>query len=117
MSHFNAWLNLRELLEVVNAETDLKSLDSRTQRLLEWIVTNYSPEKPTFVQHIVMKSEVASPATIHKGLSILEREGLISISVDTADTRRRIVAPTDRAKKLMSKLSQKVRVWAETLAQ
>lgn len=34
MSHLNAWLNLRELLEVVNAETDLKGLDSRTQRLI-----------------------------------------------------------------------------------
>jgi DNA-binding MarR family transcriptional regulator len=115
MPHFNAWLNLRELLEVVNSETDLKDLDSRTQRLLEWIVTNYSPDRPTFVQHIVMKSDVASPATIHKGLAILEREGLISMKIDSEDTRRRIVAPTERAKKLMSRLSQKVKVWAESL--
>lgn len=115
MSHFNVWLNLRELLEVVNAETDLKGLDARTQRLLEWIVTNYSADRPTFVQHIVMKSDVASPATVHKGLAILEREGLISVTVDSEDSRRRIVAPTDRAKKLMAKLSQKVRTWAQTL--
>lgn len=117
MSNFNAWLNLRELLVVVNSETDLKALDSRTQRLLEWIVTNYSADKPIFVQQIVMKSDVASPATIHKGLTILEREGLISVTIDSTDTRRRIVAPTERAKKLMSKLSQKVRLWAETLPQ
>jgi DNA-binding MarR family transcriptional regulator len=115
MPNFNAWLNLKELLEVINAETDLKDLDPRTQRLLEWIVTNYSAEQPIFVQHIVMKSDVASPATIHKGLAILEREGLISVKVDTEDSRRRIVAPTERAKKLMAKLSQKVKVWAETL--
>jgi DNA-binding MarR family transcriptional regulator len=115
MPHFNAWLNLRNLLEVINAETDLKDLDPRTQRLLEWIVTNYSPEQPIFVQHIVMKSDVASPATIHKGLAILEREGLISVKVDLEDSRRRIVAPTEHAKKLMAKLSQKVKVWAETL--
>jgi DNA-binding MarR family transcriptional regulator len=115
MPNFNAWINLRELLHVINEETDLKGLDPRTQRLLEWIIANYSPERPIFVQHIVMKSRVASPATIHKSLSILEREGLISVKVDSEDTRRRIVAPTDRAKKLMAKLSSKVKAWAETL--
>ncbi len=115
MSHLNAWLNLRKLLEVINAETDLKGLDSRTQRLLEWIVTNYSADRPTFVQHIVMKSDVASPATIHKGLAILEREGLISVMVDEADSRRRIVTPTPRAKKLLAKLSERVQVWAQTI--
>jgi DNA-binding MarR family transcriptional regulator len=115
MPPLNAWLNLRELLDVVNHDTDLKSIDERTQRLLEWIVAHHSSERSMFVQTIVMKSEVASPATIHKGLAILEREGLISVVVDTEDTRRRIVSPTDRAKKLMAKLSQKVKAWAESL--
>lgn len=111
----NAWLNLRQLLDVVNAETDFKSIDERSQRLLEWIVSHYSPDRPMFVQTIVMKSEVASPATIHKGLSILEREGMITVKIDPEDTRRRIVSPTDRAKKLMSKLSQRVKAWADGL--
>lgn len=115
MPHFNAWLNLKELLSAINAEPDLKGLDTRTQRLLEWIISNYSPQQPIFVQHVVMKSGVSSPATIHKGLAILEREGLISMEVDSADSRRRIVAPTDRAKKLMAKLSQKVKVWAQNM--
>ena len=68
-----------------------------------------------FVQTIVMKSDVASPATIHKGLAILEREGMISVKVDPEDTRRRIVSPTERAKKLMAKLSQRVKAWADGL--
>jgi len=115
MPPINAWLNLRQMIDFVNSETDLKSIDDRSQRLLEWIVANHSTEKSLFVQTIVMKSEVASPATIHKGLSILEREGLISVKVDPADTRRRIVSPTERAKKLMAKLSQRVQAWAENL--
>ena len=116
MPPINAWLNLRQLIDVVNNDTDLKSIDERSQRLLEWIVAHYSSERPMFVQTIVMKSEVASPATIHKGLSILEREGLISVVVDPEDTRRRIVSPTERARKLMAKLSQKVKAWADDLA-
>ena len=111
----NAWLNLRQLLDVVNADTDFKSIDERSQRLLEWIVAHYSPDRPMFVQAIVMKSDVASPATIHKGLAILEREGMISVKVDPEDTRRRIVSPTERAKKLMAKLSQRVKAWADGL--
>lgn len=114
--HNNAWLHLRQLVDSVGADSEFKSIDDRSQRLLEWIVAHYSPDHPMFVQSIVMKSDVASPATIHKGLSILEREGMISIKVDPADTRRRIVSPTERARKLMTKLSQRVRVWAETLA-
>jgi len=111
----NAWLNLRQLLDVVNADTDFKSIDERSQRLLEWIVAHYSPDRPMFVQTIVMKSDVASPATINKGLAILEREGMITVKVDSEDTRRRIVSPTERAKKLMAKLSQRVKAWADGL--
>jgi len=115
MPPMNAWLNLRQLLDVVNADTDFKSIDERSQRLLEWIVAHYSPDRPMFVQTIVMKSDVASPATIHKGLAILEREGMITVKVDSEDTRRRIVSPTERAKKLMAKLSQRVKAWADGL--
>ena len=111
----NAWLNLRHLLDAVNSDTDFKAIDDRSQRLLEWIVANHSSDQSLFVQTIVMKSDVASPATIHKGLSILEREGLISMKVDPEDTRRRIVSPTERARKLMAKLSQRVRAWADEL--
>jgi DNA-binding MarR family transcriptional regulator len=115
MPPMNAWLNLRQLLDAVTADTDFKAIDERSQRLLEWIVAQYSPDRPMFVQTIVMKSEVASPATIHKGLAILEREGMIAVKVDPEDTRRRIVSPTDRAKKLMAKLSQRVKAWADGL--
>jgi len=116
MPPINAWLNLRQLLDVVNADTDFKTIDERSQRLLEWIVLHHSSDRPMFVQAIVMKSGVASPATIHKGLSILEREGMISVKVDPADTRRRIVSPTERARKLMARLSQKVKNWATDIA-
>ncbi|MBU3724060.1 MAG: hypothetical protein FGM18_00945 [Burkholderiaceae bacterium] len=112
----NAWLNLRQLIDAVGADAEYRSIDERSQRLLEWIVVNYAPDRPMFVQTVVMKSDVASPATIHKGLSILEREGMISVKIDPEDTRRRIVSPTDRAKKLMNRLSRQVKAWAEALS-
>lgn len=111
----NAWLNLRRLLDLIAQDTEFKGLDDRSQRLLEWIVANNSAAHPLFVQAIVMKSGVASPATIHKSLSILERGGLISMKTDKSDSRRRIVGPTERARKLMARLSGKVQTWAQEL--
>lgn len=115
MPPMNAWLNLRQLIDALKSETDFNGIDERTQRLLEWIVAHQSADKPMFVQSIVMKSDVASPATVHKSLGLLERQDLIRVEIDPQDTRRRIVTPTERSKKLMSKLSQKVKAWAEDL--
>ncbi|NBW00987.1 MAG: hypothetical protein EBR85_04610 [Betaproteobacteria bacterium] len=111
----NAWINLRQLINVISSDAEYKTLDDRSQRLLEWIVVNYAPGKSMFVQTIVVNSHVASPATVHKCLSILEREGFIALEVDSRDTRRRIVSPTDRARKLLARLSKRVDAWAESL--
>ena len=110
-----AWVNLRQLIDVVGSDAEYKVIDERSQRLLEWIMANYAPEKPMFVQTIVMNSGVASPATIHKCLAVLEREGLISVKVDADDTRRRLVSPTDRARRLLAKLSKQVQAWAAAM--
>ncbi|MEN9772285.1 MAG: hypothetical protein RJA58_928, partial [Pseudomonadota bacterium] len=59
---------------------------------------------------------VASPATIHKGLAILEEHGLISVKVDPSDTRRRIVKTTERTERLMRKLSESVMNWAREVS-
>ncbi len=111
----NAWINLRQLMDVIGSDAEYKTLDDRSQRLLEWIVLNYAPGQSMFVQTIVVNSQVASPATVHKCLAILEREGFIALEVDPRDTRRRIVSPTDRARKLLSRLSKRVNAWAESL--
>ena len=108
----NPWLNLRTLLESVAQTTEMGQLDERSQRLLEWVVEHHNPSEPTFVQTIVTDSHVASPATVHKCLSILENHGLLHFQVDTIDTRRRIVTPTDKAMRLIKKLDEQVASWA-----
>lgn len=106
------WINLRSLLDAVSRDTEMSRLDERSQRLLEWVVAHHNPELPTFVQAIVTGSNVASPATVHKCLSVLEREGLLHFTVDTLDTRRRIVTPTEKAYRLYEQLNNKVTQWA-----
>lgn len=108
----NAWLNLRKLLDTVAQESDLRNLDERSQRLLEWVVSHHNPKQHTFVQTIINESHVASPATLHKCLSLLEREGFLHFEVDALDSRRRIVTPTEKARRLFGRLGRQVNDWA-----
>ena len=108
----DAWISFRNLLDNVTSGTEYAKLDLIGQRLLEWIAVRNQREDPLYVQEIVMKSDVASPATIHKGIAILEREGLITLVTDQVDSRRRIVNISSQAQKLLAKLSRGVDFWA-----
>ena len=110
------WIALRALLDSLESQTEYKNLDASSQRLLEWIAVRVQKEAPLHIQEIILKSEVASPATVHKLLAILEQEGLISMSVDGSDNRRRIVQITTQSSRLFSKLDKGLEAWAKALA-
>jgi DNA-binding MarR family transcriptional regulator len=109
----NYWLGIRKLLDQLESVPEFKATDRISRQLLDWIYIQAQNEKPIFVQTIVMKSEIASPATIYKSLALLERSGLISTKIDPEDSRRRIIKPTERTNKLMVKLSRDVLQWAK----
>ena len=110
------WIALRALLDSLESQTEYKNLDASSQRLLEWIAVRVQKEAPLHIQEIILKSEVASPATVHKLLAILEQESLISMSVDVSDSRRRIVQITTQASRLFSKLDKGLETWAKALS-
>ncbi|MBU3725008.1 MAG: hypothetical protein FGM18_05785 [Burkholderiaceae bacterium] len=112
----NTWTSLRTTLDGLEIESGYKKIDPISQRILEWIAIRNKMEAPLHVQEIIMKSQVASPATVHKSLSALEYRGLITITIDANDTRRRIVTATAAAEKLLSKLSRGVEAWAKSVA-
>ncbi len=108
----NTWLNLQQFLATVKSESDFGALDDMSQKVLEWVLQNYDSKKPLFVQGIVLESRVASPATIHKCLATLDRTGFLQFTTDTEDARRRIVAPTTKARKTLDLLNRRVAKWA-----
>ncbi|MFN4960997.1 MAG: hypothetical protein ACK5E2_09260 [Burkholderiales bacterium] len=110
------WIALRALLDSLESQTDYKNLDAGSQRLLEWIAVRVQKEAPLYIQEIILRSEVASPATVHKLLATLEHAGLISMTVDVSDSRRRIVQITTQASRLFGKLDKGLEMWARTLA-
>jgi len=109
------WIALRALLDSLESESEYSKLDIISQRLLEWISVRNRKDSPLHVQEIVMKSQIASPATVHKTLSLLEQRGLITVTIDAHDSRRRIVAVTPHAERILSKLSKGVETWARSL--
>jgi DNA-binding MarR family transcriptional regulator len=111
------WISLRAVLESLQSETDYGQLDVISQRLLEWISVRNRKADPLHVQEIVLKSEIASPATIHKSIALLEERGLITVNIDPHDSRRRIVLITAHAEKLLMKLSKGIESWAKSVVQ
>lgn len=111
----NTWTSLRTFLDSLESESGYKQVDPISQRILEWISLRNRAGAPLHVQEIIMKSQVASPATVHKSLSTLEYRGLITITIDANDTRRRIVTVTSAAEKLLTKLSRGVESWAKSV--
>jgi DNA-binding MarR family transcriptional regulator len=110
------WIALRALLDSLELQTEYKNLDASSQRLLEWIAVRVRKEAPLHIQEIILRSEVASPATVHKLLATLEHAGLISVTVDVSDSRRRIVQITTQASRLLGKLDKGLETWAKALA-
>ena len=110
------WISLRTVLDSLQSETDYSRIDVISQRLLEWISLRNLRADPLHVQEIVLKSEIASPATIHKSIALLEERGLITVNIDPHESRRRIVLITAHAEKLLHKLSKGVESWAKSVA-
>lgn len=101
----NKWIALQKSLADIEDRTGYSELDRISQRLLEWIATAQPTSSPIYIQTIVQKSGVASPATIFKALTNLESRGLLLIEVDKTDLRRRIVTTTSKANKLLARLA------------
>lgn len=115
-STLNSWLSLRRLIDMTSDDTDYGRLDDRSQRILDWVLQAQDSRKTMFVQDVVTGSGVASPATVHKCLAILDRTGFLTFTIDPEDSRRRIVSPTDKAQKTYKDLSVRVDRWTRSQA-
>jgi DNA-binding MarR family transcriptional regulator len=111
----NTWISLRDFIEEVVSTSALARLDHPSQRLLEWIAKNYNKTNPIYMQTLVMKSGVASPATIYKCVEKLSEINFLSVTVDATDQRRRIITPTAQAMRLMNELAHSAKAWAKSV--
>jgi DNA-binding MarR family transcriptional regulator len=113
-ANMSAWYGIRSFAERAIAESPLRALDTLSIRLVDWIYSARSSPEPLYVQTIITKSKVASPATLHKCLSALLREGLIQAEVDAMDTRRKVITVTPKLVQAIQELDQKTKRWLQT---
>ena len=113
-TEITAWFALRSVLDEIINTTDYKSLDPLTQRLFEWIYLRCKQALPLHTQEILYDSKIASHATIQKNISLLVKTGLIEISSDPKDSRRKIITTTPKAHHLVAMLSQGVKSWIQS---
>lgn len=101
-----AWINLNQLLNEIGHRRGYSTLDRLCQQVLEWVAKTALSGQPIYVQTIIMNSGVASPATLHKAMGVLEDEGFLQFKKDPTDTRRRIVLLTKKSDALFRAMSQ-----------
>jgi len=102
------WALLTQAMDTIAERCGYSSLDRISQRLLEWISKTELEIPVIYVQTVIMKSGIASPATLHKSLAKLERQGFLATQVDKSDARRRIIITTKKSKTMFASLSREV---------
>lgn len=112
----NSWIALQKFLDESKANTELAPLSDIDERVFLWVVSKQRKDHPLYVQDVIMQSDVASPATLHKSLATLVLAGLTKSDVDSTDQRRRILTITPKAEKLLARLDKLVQSWVQKKA-
>ncbi len=88
------WLTSKRFMAAEEQKLSLGKLDRLSREFLDWIVVRCQSEEPLHIQEVVMESNIASPASVHKCITALHEANLIEVEVDPSDHRRRTVTPT-----------------------
>lgn len=107
------WIAAKQFMAQEQQKLVLGKLDRLSREFLDWIVMRCQSEKPLYIQEIVMESDIASPATVHKSIDILGNAGLIDLVVDETDHRRRLVKPTGLAFDELRSLDRSFQAWVK----
>jgi DNA-binding MarR family transcriptional regulator len=83
-------------------------IDKEWQILCEITKANIYEASPINVRSLIDKSEIASPATIHKAMKSLISKGLIKTVSDEFDGRIKYLEPTSHAIKLFNEIGKKM---------
>ncbi len=100
-----AWIDLRNQIEAIKKRIGYASLDPILQATLEWLFREEQVRPVIYIQTVIMNCPAGSPATLQKCIAGLKEAGLLSITTDKDDGRRRILKTTAKAKNLLERLS------------
>jgi hypothetical protein len=109
------WIAAKQFMAAEEQKLTLGKLDRLSREFLDWVAVRCQSIEPLYIQEIVMESDIASPATVHKSIKILQQAKLIVVEVDPSDHRRRSVAPTALALDELKTMDKIFQNWVKKL--
>ncbi|SAK83063.1 hypothetical protein AWB76_05698 [Caballeronia temeraria] len=104
-SVFDAYFRFLNLAQAVQALPSVPKLDAAEERLLEALTASWHAGHTLTVTETMALSVAGAPATVHRKLTSLRKQGLVSVDESSDDLRVKTVVPTRKALDYFEKLA------------
>jgi Fe-S-cluster formation regulator IscX/YfhJ len=101
----DTYFRFLNLAQAVQALPSFPKLDAAEERLLEALTAAWHAGRTLSVTETMALSIAGAPATVHRKLARLRREGLVSVDESSTDLRAKTVVPTRKALDYFEKLA------------
>ena len=96
-SGFDAYFRFLNLAKAVQGLPSVPKLDLAEERLLEALTASWHSGHALTVTETTALSDAGAPATVHRKLTSLKKQGLVSVDECRDDLRVKLVVPTRKA--------------------
>ena len=104
-SGFDAYFRFLNLAKTVQGLPSVPKLDFAEERLLEALTASWHSGRALTVTETMALSVAGAPATVHRKLTSLKKQGRVSVDESSRDLRVKIVVPTRKALYYFEKLA------------
>jgi hypothetical protein len=102
---FDAYFRFLNLAQAVQTLPSVPKLDAAEERLLEALTASWHAGHTLTVTETMALSVAGAPATVHRKLTNLRNQGLVSVDESSDDLRVKTVVPTRKALDYFEKLA------------
>ena len=96
------YFRFRTLVAGLKGLPQNETLSPELEALLAVISESANQNQPMAVRKLLVREELGAPATIHKRIHTLRRAGLVDFKGVEADSRVKLVVPTEEALRFFS---------------
>ncbi len=110
----NPYIQFLKLSQTLTQKEIGQELDTTSIKLLEMITVNHSKGESLTVSAAMALDFMGSPATMHRKIDILRKQGWIDLIHHGEDRRTKYLAPTTKTNKYFDSLAKLMsKVWSK----
>ena len=102
----NPYIQFLKLSQALTDKDIGQELDTTAIKFLELITINHSKDRQLTVSEAMALSYIGSPATMHRKIDLLRKQGWIDLIHKGEDRRTKYLQPTAKAHKYFDSLSK-----------